>query len=80
MTEPVVLPHRPHHARRFWTASSSDNAKAQFPKGPIAGPALKGISDTSLTVQRARRPGSAPARGRTAFVPPCAPGIQEAAS
>ena len=20
MTEPVVLPHRPHHARRFWTA------------------------------------------------------------
>ena len=54
MTEPVVLPHRPHHARRFWTASSSDDAETQSAPGPIAGPALKGISDTSLTFQRAR--------------------------
>jgi hypothetical protein len=53
-TEPVVLPHRPHHARRFRTASSSDNAKTQSAPDPAAGPALKGISSTDLTVQRAR--------------------------
>jgi hypothetical protein len=42
------------HARRFWTASGFDGAKTQSAPGPIAGPALKGISDTSLTFQRAR--------------------------
>ena len=68
------------HARRFWTASSSDDAKTQFPKDPTAGPALKGISSTNLTFQRARARDRLAPGGRMAFVPPCAPGIQEAAS
>jgi len=59
-----VCASRPHHARRFLAASSSDDAKAQSAPGPTAGPALKGISSTSLTVQRAR------ARDRLAPYPP----------
>jgi len=50
------------HARRFWTASSSDGAEGAIRAGPIAGPALKGISDTSHAFQRAPRPRSSRAR------------------
>jgi len=63
MTEPVCAS-QPHHARRFSAASSSDDAKAQSAPGPTAGPALKGISSTSLAFQRAR------ARDRLAPYPP----------